>query len=174
MEFSRRVGMEPAVDLKRRIRSLCEEAGFVVSASQISMRRGPSLQESVRLVVTSIREPEWRLDVPTSLLDSSLAALRDHQIEVLAFIGCDGTFNGTVRVLCSAQFDVGDVWAPTLRNFHVPIGELPHWLPEVTRQMREVMTRRQRGETGPWLFSDGATRWEAVSLFGSGGQGHGD
>jgi len=46
MAFSRRVGMEPANDLKKRIRSLCEEAGFIVGQSLMHLVRKEHLRES--------------------------------------------------------------------------------------------------------------------------------
>jgi hypothetical protein len=161
MTFSKRVGMEPATDLKKRICSLCEEAGFIVAASQISMHRAETLQESIRLILTYVHQPDWDPTVPDAFAGSVWGEHKRFQIEVRAFIGCDGTFSGMVQLLCSATDQVGDVFCPTLRDCCIPIADLPHWLPEITRQMREVIAGRTRGEQGPWRFSNGQTRWES-------------
>lgn len=157
MTFSKRVGMEPADDLKKRICSLCEAAGFVVE-SQTSLHREETLQDSVRLVFVYAHEPDWNPTVPEHLVDSAWNEHKNDQIAVQAVIGCDGTFDGTVKLLCSAADEIGDVYCPTLRDCRIPIADLPGWLPEIARQMRDVIAGRKRGERGPWRF--GELRWE--------------
>ncbi len=53
MTFSKRVGMEPATDLKKRICSLCEEAGFSVVSASISLHREETLQSSARAILVT-------------------------------------------------------------------------------------------------------------------------
>jgi hypothetical protein len=161
MTFSKRVGMEPATDLKKRICSLCEEAGFIVAASYISMHREEELQKSVRLILTYVHEPDWNPTVPDVFAGSAWEKHKNYQMEVRAFISCDGTFGGTVEVLCSATDQVGDAFSPTLRDCKIPISDLPGWLPRIARQMRDVIAGRKRGEKGPWRFGDGDKRWES-------------
>jgi hypothetical protein len=160
MAFGRHVGMEPATDVKKRIASLCEEAGFIVASSQISMHREERLQDSVRLILTYVHEPDWSPTVADVFAGSAWEKHKNHQMEVRAFVSCDGTFGGTVQVLCSATDRVGDVFSPTLRDCKFPIAELPQWLPEIARQMRNVIADRKRGEKGPWRFGDSQQRWE--------------
>jgi hypothetical protein len=158
MTFSHRVGMEPATDLKKRICSLCEEAGFSVASASMSMHREETLQCSTRLILVYIHEPTWNPMVPDICVGTAWEEHKMYQIEVRAFIGVDGTFGGNVQILCSATDRVGDAFSPTLRNCTIPIADLPRWLPEVARQMREVIGARARGENGPWNF--GEVRWE--------------
>jgi hypothetical protein len=158
MAFSKRVGLEPATDLKKRIISLCQEAGFVVDGSRMSMHREEALQESVRLILAWVHEPDWNPTVPDLFVGTDWEKHKNHQIEIRAFIGCDGTYNGTVRLICIASDQVGEAFCPTLRDCKIPILELPHRLAEIARQMRQVIADRKQGEKGPWLF--GETRWE--------------
>ncbi len=158
MTFSKRVGMEPATDLKKRICSLCEEAGFTVASASISMRREDTLQESVRMVLVYVHEPTWNPSVPESYVGTDWEKHKMFQMEIRAFIGVDGTFGGEVQIVCSAKKDVGDAFSPTLRDCKIPIAELPQWLPEIARQMREVISGRERGEKGPWHF--GSWEWK--------------
>lgn len=158
MTFSKRVGMEPATDLKKRISSLCEEGAFVVVSASISMHREETLQESVRMILVYAHGPEWNPTVPDIYLGTAFDDHKMYEIEVRAFIGVDGTFSGLVQILSSATDQVGDTFCPTLRDCHIPIADLPRWLPEVARQKREVIAGRKRGEKGPWYF--GELRWE--------------
>jgi hypothetical protein len=147
MAFSKRVGMEPATDLKRRICSLCEEAGFIVAKSQLVMKREEQLQKSFRVILTNVHEA-----------DSQWDEQKTNQINVMAFIGCDGSFDGIIELRCLATDVVGDIFSPTLRSCRIPIDDLPQWLPEIARQMHAIITGRKEGEKGPWQF--GEMRWE--------------
>lgn len=159
--FSKCVGMEPATDLKKRICSLCEEAGFVVVAAKVSLHRRESLQESARLVLVYIREQSWSPIVPDVLAGSAWEKHKDYQMEVRAIIRCDGAFSGTVNLSCCATDHVGDVFSPTLRDCHIPISDLAGCLPEIAKQMHGVIASRKRGESGPWRFAEGKMRWES-------------
>jgi hypothetical protein len=158
MTFSKRVGMEPASDLKKRISSLCEEAGFVVAGSQIFMHREDALKESVRHILTWVHQPHWNPIIPEVFAGTDWENLKDHQIEVRASIGCDGTYDGTVQLICMAADQVGDAFCPTLRDCKIQILDLPQWLGEIARQMREVIAACKRNEKGPWRF--GETHWK--------------
>ena len=157
MTFSKRVGMEPAADLKKRIISLCQEAGFVVTESRMSMHRDDALEKSVRYVFMWVREPDWTPTVLDGFVGTDWEKLKNHQIEVQAVIGCDGSYDGTVKLICMATGQVGDAFSPTLRDCKIPIDALPQWLPEIARQMREVIAARKQGEKGPWRF--GSLEW---------------
>src|SRR4051794_15371214 len=87
--------------------SCSEEAGFIVAASQIAMHRKETLRESVRSILTYIHEPDWNPTVPDVFAGTAWEEFKNYQMEVRAFIGCDGTFGGTVAVLCSASDQVG-------------------------------------------------------------------
>jgi hypothetical protein len=158
MAFSKRVGMEPATDLKRRICSLCEEAGFQIGKSQIVMKREEQLQKSFRVILTNVHEADWNPTVPDAYVGSQWDEHKTNQINVMAFIGCDGSFDGIIELRCLATDVVGDIFSPTLRSCKIPIDDLPQWLPEIARQMRAIITGRKQGEKGPWQF--GEMRWE--------------
>lgn len=164
MSFSKRVGMEPAADLMKRIRSLCEEAGFVVAQTQSTLLRKQELHDSFRVITADIHEPGWNPKVRDGFLGTDWEELKECQIAVLALIGCDGAFNGTVEVRCSATDEIGDAWAPTLRDCKIPIAELPTWLPKIAQQMHAVIAARNRGEPGPWCFEDEEMRWEEIRI----------
>jgi hypothetical protein len=160
MSFSNRVGLEPAADLKKRICSLCEEAEFIVVEARMSMHRQETMRESVRLIEVYAHDHDWNPTVPDSLAGSAWDELKNHQVAIMAMIGCDGSFDGTVEVRCSATDQAGKAFCPTLRNCRFPISELPQWLPEIVRQMRSVIEARKRGEKGPWRFGDQEVWWE--------------
>src|SRR5437868_4541214 len=116
MNFSKHVGLEPATDLKRRIESLCREAGFEVAAATMHLARRETMEESGRFVLVWIHEPGWVAIRPEHLAGTNWDDHPNFQMELRALIGVDGTFDGTVHVSCSATDEVGDVWAPTLRS----------------------------------------------------------
>ena len=128
---------------------------------QMMMHRKETLQESVRMILTYVHQPNWNPAVPEFLAGSAWDEHKDYQMEVRAVIGCDGTFSGAVEVHCSATDQVGDAFSPTLRDCSISIADLPQWLPEIARQMREVIAGRKRGEKGPWRFGDASIRWES-------------
>ena len=154
MTFSKRVGMEPAADLKKQLIALCEEAGFFIAHSKVSMFREETLQESVRHVSVYTHAPDWNPTVPKFYVGTAYEQHKDYQIQVRAVIGCDGTFDGTVELRCMAKDQVGAAFVPTLRDCRIAITDLPQALVEVNRQMREVVAGRKRGEKGPWQFGE--------------------
>ena len=110
MAFNKRVGLEPASDLKKRITSLCEEAGFVVGESHMAMFREETLQESVRYIFASVRDPGWNPEPDDFYAGSDFKKhKKDSQIEIRARIGCDGTYDGMVKLTCMATDRVGEI-----------------------------------------------------------------
>src|ERR1022692_4180144 len=102
MSFSKRVGQEPASDLKSRIQTLCQEAGFEVLDAQTHLVREDTMQESARIIHVWIHEPGWKKGVPAPYAGTDWEEHANHQIAIRAMIGVDGTFGGNVLVLCSA------------------------------------------------------------------------
>jgi hypothetical protein len=122
------------------------------------MHRGETLEDSSRVILVYVHEPDWNPTVPDVFAGSDWEKHKMYQMEVRAFIGVDGSFDGMVDVLCGTSEKVGDVLGPTLRECRIAITDLPQWLPEVARQRKEVVAGRTRGEKGPWHF--GEVRWE--------------
>jgi hypothetical protein len=157
MTFTHRVGLEPATDLKNRIASLCEEAGFVVVSARMTMCRRGGIHDSFRVIEVSVREPTWKPRVLSAFKGSLLAKHRDRQIEVRAFIDCDGTFGGEVQFLCMAHKVVGE-FGPSLQGCRVPIDDIPQHLPPIAESMRTVAESFHRGNRGPWVV--GGYAWK--------------
>ena len=158
MTFSKHVGLEPASDLKSRIQTLCREAGFDIAGAQMHLFRKETMQESSRIIHVWIHEPDWKMSVPDVFVGTAWADHTNHQMEIRAIIGADGTFGGTVQVLCMAADVIGDVYVPTLRTGQVPLVDLPPFLVQVAKQQREIIAARKDGKQGPWTFDD--MRWE--------------
>lgn len=154
MSFSKRVGLEPASDLKSRIKSLCQEAGFDVLDASMHLHREESMQESARIIHVWAREPGWTRQVPEVAVGTDWEKHADYQVEIRAIIGADGTFGGSVKVQCSATDQAMEMWSPTLRNNDVLLMDLPPFLRRVVDQQRQVILARKAGEKGPWTFGD--------------------
>jgi hypothetical protein len=158
MGFSKRVGLEPASDLKRRLVSLCEEAGFVVSQARVVMRREETLETSFRTVLVWMHEPE---SVGTARQPNASPSECTPQIGLWAVIGCDGSFDGEVVVTCSAA-EEGEPFGPTLRNGRMRIEQLPVKLRQIAEQRRHILQARIGGERGPWHL--GGFIWEELRI----------
>jgi hypothetical protein len=157
MSFSKHVGLEPASDLKTRIMTLCQEAGFEVMGAEMHLIRKETMQDSGRIIHVWAREPGWTRTVPDALLGTDWEKQANNQMEIRATIGADGTFSGAVQVLCSAT-DVAAAMPLTLRTNEVQLMDLPPFLVEVAKQQRQIILARKKGENGPWRF--GAMSWE--------------
>ena len=158
-EFSKRVGLEPATDLQRRLEALCEEAGLEVVEARMSLQRMDTMETSFRFIFVYAHEPGWQREVPEDWEGSAFAEQKEYQIEVQAVIPVAGAWPETVVVRCMASDTIVPI-GPTLRNTEASLSDLPNLLRDVLRQQREVIAARKRGDRGPWDFN--GMRWESV------------
>jgi len=163
MDFSDRVGLEPATDLRNRLKVLCEEAGLDVVASRMIMRREDTMEESYRFVFVWAHEPGWTRTLPDHRKDQALPEGADHQVQIQAVIPLSGQWPETVTVSCGASSQVGELWdKPTLRTGTTKLVDLSGFLQKVVSQQKTIITERERGGKGPWEFGD--MRWKEVGI----------